>query len=42
MTIEQLLDYLDGRGIIVVDLDLVEEALDYYNLLLDDEIVKRE
>uniref|UniRef100_A0A6M3LEZ2 Uncharacterized protein n=1 Tax=viral metagenome TaxID=1070528 RepID=A0A6M3LEZ2_9ZZZZ len=42
MTIEDLLEYLDGRGIIYADQDLVCEALTQIGLDLFDELEERQ
>lgn len=41
MTIDELLEYLDGRGIVCVDDDLVIDALSEVGLALFDEIPER-
>ena len=38
MTIVELLDYLDGNGIIVTDYEMIEEALEGLQKHPDDEI----
>jgi len=38
MTIEMLLDYLDGKGLILTDDDLLNEALKDCNLSFDTNI----
>ena len=39
MNIEQLLDWLDGYGIVFEDEELVEEKLNFYGLSLDSVVV---
>lgn len=38
MTIQEFLNWLDGRGIVFEDEELVEEELAYYGWSLDDKI----
>jgi len=39
MTIYELLEYLDGRGLVVTDYDLIEEALSDQKLALDNYVI---
>jgi hypothetical protein len=41
MTISELLDYLDGRGLVVTDSDLIAEELVDVGLTPDTEITER-
>lgn len=39
MTIAELLEYLDGRGLVITDDELIADALEDVNLDKDDQII---